>query len=269
MSNATRYLGDDTARAMLGRIKRDVIGAVSAAAWLPIVHRISPETRSIALTFDDGPSPATTPVLIDILRRHDVAATFFFCGRRASAHPDLIRSAVDNGHALFAHGYNHVRLDDLCEEHAIEEMASTEDLLARYRPTPSPYLMRLPYGAGHRSARMHRLLARWKADGQIAHWAHDFKDFRLADGCRDRDELLANCRAAVAAALSRPDLVGSVLLMHDDPFGAESPLAPETAPVLLSELLTEMRRQGIGAAPLLAHTRHGFLSRCIRTVSVE
>ena len=63
--------------------------------------------RAVAITFDDGPEPAPTPRLLDELSRLGIRATFFVVGRRADAHPSLIRRMVDEGHAVGSHSFSH------------------------------------------------------------------------------------------------------------------------------------------------------------------
>ena len=55
------------------------------------------DRKLIALTFDDGPHPATAPRILAILKRFKAAATFFVVGRSALAHPDLIRAEAAGG----------------------------------------------------------------------------------------------------------------------------------------------------------------------------
>lgn len=64
---------------------------------------------SIALTFDDGPDPETTPVVLSVLREHRVPATFFLIGQKAAQHPDLVRRIVSEGHAIGNHSDSHSR----------------------------------------------------------------------------------------------------------------------------------------------------------------
>lgn len=64
-------------------------------------------TKTIALTFDDGPNPETTPTVLDILKAYDVKASFFVVARRAKHHPDILRRIRDEGHVLANHSYNH------------------------------------------------------------------------------------------------------------------------------------------------------------------
>lgn len=70
-----------------------------------------PEWRArageVALTFDDGPDPAVTPAVLDILDRHGARASFFLIGRRAAAQPDLVREIVRRGHQVESHTWGH------------------------------------------------------------------------------------------------------------------------------------------------------------------
>jgi peptidoglycan/xylan/chitin deacetylase (PgdA/CDA1 family) len=69
--------------------------------------RGDPARREIALTFDDGPDPTTTPALLAQLDRFGVTATFFHIGQRAAAAPQLVRQVADAGHQIGLHGYEH------------------------------------------------------------------------------------------------------------------------------------------------------------------
>src|SRR3712207_6698067 len=62
---------------------------------------------AVALTFDDGPDPAFTPQILEVLARHDVRATFFCVGRRAVTAPDLVRRIRAAGHAVGSHSHTH------------------------------------------------------------------------------------------------------------------------------------------------------------------
>lgn len=62
---------------------------------------------TVALTFDDGPDPAATPMLLDLLREHRARATFFCVGERVRAAPAIVRRMHEEGHALGNHGDRH------------------------------------------------------------------------------------------------------------------------------------------------------------------
>ncbi|MFC5452925.1 polysaccharide deacetylase family protein [Paenibacillus aestuarii] len=63
--------------------------------------------NGIALTFDDGPDPEYTPQLLDLLKKHQVKATFFVLGSKAEQHPELIRRIHLEGHLIGVHNYVH------------------------------------------------------------------------------------------------------------------------------------------------------------------
>jgi peptidoglycan/xylan/chitin deacetylase (PgdA/CDA1 family) len=63
--------------------------------------------REVVLTFDDGPSPGTTPKVLDALARECVRATFFLIGRNAEAMPQLVRRELREGHTIAHHTYSH------------------------------------------------------------------------------------------------------------------------------------------------------------------
>jgi peptidoglycan-N-acetylglucosamine deacetylase len=65
------------------------------------------KTKAIALTFDDGPDPETTPAILDILLERKVKATFFVIGKKAVKHPELLQRIVDEGHTIGNHSYSH------------------------------------------------------------------------------------------------------------------------------------------------------------------
>src|SRR5271157_4080674 len=64
--------------------------------------------KRIALTFDDGPSSIYTGQILDILRCHDVKATFFVCGRNVERYPEILRRVQAEGHTIGNHCYSHV-----------------------------------------------------------------------------------------------------------------------------------------------------------------
>jgi peptidoglycan/xylan/chitin deacetylase (PgdA/CDA1 family) len=75
--------------------------------FFPVISRGCTRRSIVALTFDDGPDPATTPRLLDLLAEYQVPATFFVIGRRAERYPLLIRQIVDRGHEVGNHSYHH------------------------------------------------------------------------------------------------------------------------------------------------------------------
>jgi len=65
-------------------------------------------TAAVALTFDDGPDPVQTPLLLDLLKEHGVKATFCMVGFRVRDHPDLVKRIAAEGHTLCSHSWQHL-----------------------------------------------------------------------------------------------------------------------------------------------------------------
>src|SRR5215204_3190035 len=80
----------------------------------------------IALTFDDGPDPATTPAILDVLRDYHVKGTFFVIGARAEQHPELIDRIVSEGHTLGNHTYYHRDLTKLPPALMVKELRDAQ-----------------------------------------------------------------------------------------------------------------------------------------------
>ncbi|MDP9033284.1 MAG: polysaccharide deacetylase family protein [Myxococcota bacterium] len=90
-----------------------LFGGVFVLRWRVFVDAIvrGPRgARGVVLTFDDGPHPIWTPLVLEVLRRSGVTATFFLVGRKVEEHPDVVRAILDEGHSLGVHSYEHDRL---------------------------------------------------------------------------------------------------------------------------------------------------------------
>jgi peptidoglycan/xylan/chitin deacetylase (PgdA/CDA1 family)/SAM-dependent methyltransferase len=100
--------------------------------YLPIVSRGRKGAAGVALTFDDGPDPQVTPRVLELLDRHGVKATFFVIGRKAEAHPELLRDILARGHALGNHSQSHPPFLMLQGKRAIaREVAAAQAVIRR------------------------------------------------------------------------------------------------------------------------------------------
>jgi len=100
----------------------------------------------LALTFDDGPNPAWTPRLLDLLSQYGVKATFFLVGKFAEAEPRLVWRIVREGHLLGNHSWNHPNLALTPARKVKEELRRTNDTLEQLTGAPVKYF-RPPFGA--------------------------------------------------------------------------------------------------------------------------
>ena len=104
------------------------------------------DQRVVALTFDDGPLPETTPQILEILSRYEAKATFFCIGRRLEASPELGARIHEEGHLLANHTLNHGNdFDLLGKEKMIAELKQTNELIRKITGK-TPRFFRPPYG---------------------------------------------------------------------------------------------------------------------------
>lgn len=114
------------------------------------IHREPAAGRRLALTYDDGPNPARTPDLLDLLARYDARATFFLIGRWAEREPALIRETVAAGHAIGNHTFSHPTMPAHGARAIREELRRCRDAVEasgeRLSTIGGAALMRPPYG---------------------------------------------------------------------------------------------------------------------------
>lgn len=106
-----------TCPASAGQMRRAVEGVPQA------------QGAEIALTFDDGPSPAWTPWLLDGLKERGVKASFFLIGENAEKSPDIVKRMDAEGHLIGNHTYRHVSLKSGDRREAEEELKQTDRII--------------------------------------------------------------------------------------------------------------------------------------------
>ena len=127
--------------------------AVPLLTAVPVLRPLWPtltgsgKSGRVALTFDDGPDPASTPEFLDLLAAADVRATFFLLGEMIERAPDLPRRMVDEGHEVAVHGWDHRNQLRLLPGAATNaQLDRTAELIER-RTGVRPSYFRPPYGA--------------------------------------------------------------------------------------------------------------------------
>jgi peptidoglycan/xylan/chitin deacetylase (PgdA/CDA1 family) len=150
----------------------------------------------VLLTFDDGPHPEYTPLVLDRLHRFDLRAAFFLIGERISVGAGSVSDGRSDGHLIGNHTWSHPRLGWLDFTEAESQIARCQEML------PDAKLFRPPFGRMtpglRRSARRHGL--------RTMLWSLDSNDWRCrsrADADRCARELLAHLRP------------GDTVLLHD------------------------------------------------------
>lgn len=98
--------------------------------FLPIISRGQAGTEGVALTFDDGPSPASTPVVLKLLDRYKLPATFFVVGEKAAKYPELIAEILAQGHTVGNHSWRHDNFLALRNPEVIrKDIRATQEIL--------------------------------------------------------------------------------------------------------------------------------------------
>jgi peptidoglycan/xylan/chitin deacetylase (PgdA/CDA1 family) len=106
---------------------------------------ITAQVGTVALTFDDGPSPIYTPQILDILKKNNIKATFFVLGPLAKQFPEIIGRMVSEGHAVGIHTMTHPKLTRLNATQLHHEVIASRDVIQKLIGIP-PVCLRPPYG---------------------------------------------------------------------------------------------------------------------------
>ncbi len=89
---------------LISRIPRLITRSLKKMTW-----NINGDSRSVYLTFDDGPTPEVTHWVLDLLDQYKAGGTFFCLGRNVDAHPDIYNEIVKRGHSVGNHTYSHMK----------------------------------------------------------------------------------------------------------------------------------------------------------------
>lgn len=181
--------------------------------------------REVVLTFDDGPNPATTPVILDALRKACAPATFFVLGEPAADHPEIVQRELAEGHTVGSHTATHA---NLAEETFSEAIKDIEDGIVPVKAAGGsislfrfPHLQDTPDLLGWLNARGVSVIG---ADIDPMDWAGD-----------PPGETLARIKAQL------DERRGGIILLHDS--------QPNTAR-LLPGLLALLSREGYAVVRL-------------------
>lgn len=168
--------------------------------YTEIISRGRAGIEAISLTIDDGPSSSSTPILLDLLARYQLKATFFVVGKQAEAHPELIAGILAGGHSIGNHSYGHSNFLMLhSPESLCSDIEKTQKVLAK--AGIRPLVFRPPIGIV--SPVLVPVLGRMEL--QVVNFS-----------CRAFDRGNRNTRD-LAARILRQLRPGDILLLHDIP----------------------------------------------------
>ncbi|MEC0266790.1 polysaccharide deacetylase family protein [Paenibacillus anseongense] len=162
-----------------------------------VINNVKKDGLKVALTFDDGPDEKYTPLILDILKKEQVKATFFVVGEHAKEHPKMMKRLVDEGHAIGNHSWDHVNLSEATADKIQSEIGSTDDMIKQITGVV-PTLFRAPYGAVSPQV----LNVSMQSGHQVIGWSVDTLDW---DG-KSVSQILSNVRKEVGP--------GAIILQH-------------------------------------------------------
>lgn len=180
-------------------------------------HEIASGAKLVALTFDDGPWPASTESILSVLDHEDVPATFFMLGLQAKRYPRIARLVSSAGHQVGNHTYSHSQLSALSGADAWKDIQWGQKTILKATGHPAIWF-RPPYGdVDARSLNVARQLSQ-----RVVMWTVDSKDWERPG----TDVISGNVLRAV-----KP---GAIVLMHDG--GGNRTQTVQALPGIIREL---------------------------------
>ena len=176
--------------------------------------------NEIALTFDDGPDPDVTPMVLDILDSHQAKASFFVIGDKAAAHPELIREIVKRGHSIENHSQKHSNVFGFFPWTALRKDIGTAQETIAGITGRSPAFFRSPMGI--RNPMLDPVIARL--------------GLRYITWTRRGFDTVAGDPAVVLERLTRNMSAGDILLLHDRRTRDQRAMVLEVLPALLDRI---------------------------------
>lgn len=190
---------------------------------LKSVTHLPEESNEVALTFDDGPHPLTTPLLLASLKRAQVKATFYVVSDGMKLYPELTKQIVDDGHRLANHSNHHINLTKIESSDYPIEIDRTFDAIEK--AGQETRLFRPP-GGGLDRRTMNYL---YQSDVTLGWWSNNVGDWAPLPAWKIADHLNNTLRA------------GDVVLMHD---------AGTSTPQAIPFIVRQARKKGLKFVPM-------------------
>lgn len=203
-----------------------IVLACSKIQWnffVKAIHSGNHSTQKIALTFDDGPHPNFTPKVLDILKKHNVKASFFLIGKNIKQYPHLAERIVDEGHTIGNHSFTHSQTIDFNSKNAWLKELNETDLEIVKIISKKPKFFRPPYGV----TTPHLAGALKKSGKTTIGWSQRTFDTMSINPLKINEKILKNLKS------------GDIILLHD---------SHENIVPMLEQLLPEIERKNLSFA---------------------
>jgi len=106
-----------------------LILVIASSCENQLIENVVVTNKTIALTFDDGPDPINTNLILDVLKEEDVKATFFLIGKKMKQYPLVTERIFEEGHCLANHTYTHTDLKGKSFKNVYLNILQTEQIL--------------------------------------------------------------------------------------------------------------------------------------------
>ncbi|MBT3980127.1 MAG: polysaccharide deacetylase family protein [Bacteriovoracaceae bacterium] len=173
--------------------------------FAPCIKTIPNSKNKIFLTFDDGPNEFCTPLVLELLKKHQVCSTFFLVGKNIESTKDVATKMIGDGHGIGNHSYDHHTLNYFKGVGAIKRWISGGEQVIRKHLNVGPIGFRPPVGI--RTPELKIALRKLKVP--LIGWNIRFYDTLLAFDFKRSLKKIENIRS------------GDIILMHDSHRGAE------------------------------------------------
>lgn len=173
--------------------------AITPAAPGARVSRVQVPGMYVALTFDDGPSAALTPQVLNILNRHNARGTFFVLGENANRNRGIIARAASEGHEVGVHTWSHIKMTSAGTEKINSEISRTAEVI-KSATGKTPRVMRPPYGATNKNI--------------VAHMYNDYGMYSVLWDVDTLDWKHPGVQKVINTAVGQAK-PGSIILVHD------------------------------------------------------
>ena len=190
-----------------------------------VVFYVPTASKTMSVSFDDGPTSPCTGRVLDVLDKHNVKATFFMMGRCVERDPALAREVAARGHTVGSHSHYHQGMGMFSEADAEEAIKRSRNLIVDATGQDT-HLFRPPYGAMNDEVRA----ACVKNGIVVAGWTFSSGDW------------YGYGQPRIASRMAKMVCPGTILLFHDGDKGrrgADRPMTPGGLDQTLDFLLSE------------------------------
>jgi peptidoglycan-N-acetylglucosamine deacetylase len=178
----------------------------------------------IFLTFDDGPHPVATPIVLKILQANKIKGTFFMSGSAVKQYPSLVKEVEAEKHSIGIHAYNHTRSIAYSKKTTLSEILQTEEAITQVGAHPAK-LFRPPYGF----FTWNTISAAKQLEYKLVMWSTSTGDYRKD---WSNDQVCVNALTKLAT--------GAILVFHDNE------LTKTKVQQILPRVITGIQERGLG-----------------------